>query len=57
MNGLHMYRINAVIGDDIVLHHERGWNGLDAMQRLSKRLINEGQTLFTLSILDKKEVE
>ena len=52
-----MYRLNAVIGDRIVVKHERGWNGLDAMARLSKRLHDEGVHLFTLSILDKREIQ
>ena len=49
-----MYRLNAVIGDRIVVKHERGWNGLDAMARLSRRLHDEGVHLFTLTILETK---
>lgn len=55
--GPSIYRINAIIGDSIQVRHERGWNGLDAMTRLSARLHEEGVHLFTLSILDRKDVQ
>ena len=54
---LSMYRISVAVGGDVVVRHERGWNGKDAMQRLSQRLRGEGHTLYTMSILDSKEIQ
>lgn len=53
---LHIYRVHAVVGNDIYTLHTHGWNGLDALQKIGRRLRSEGHYLYTLSIIDRKEI-
>ena len=52
-----IYRISALIGDRVRTLQVAAWNDEDAMQRAERRLLAEGVSLFTLSILEKKEIQ
>jgi hypothetical protein len=52
-----IYKLSALIGDRTRTLQVAAWNETDAMRRAERRLISEGVHLFTLSILDKKEIQ
>ena len=54
---LKSYKISVRIGRDIVVRHEHGWNGKDAMERLSRKLRDQGHTLYTMTILEQREIQ
>ena len=49
-----MYRLNAVIGNQIRLLYCVGWSMRDVQEKLQARMRSEGHTLYTLSFLDRR---
>ena len=56
MSSLQLYRVNALVGGDIRILRTTGWSNLDALDRVAKRLHAEGHQLFTLNVLDRKDI-
>lgn len=57
MSGLQLYRVSAVVGDRILTLQTTGWHGVDALERVGRRLRAEGHHAYTLSILESKEIQ
>lgn len=51
---MHIYKLSALIGDRVRTLQVAAWNETDAMQRAEQRMLAEGVSLFTLTILEKK---
>ena len=49
-----IYKLSALIGDRVRTLQVAAWNETDAMQRAEQRMLAEGVSLFTLSILERK---
>ena len=51
-----IYKLSALIGNRTRTLQVAAWNETDAMHRAEQRLLAEGVSLFTLSILERREL-
>ena len=49
-----IYKLAALIGNRTRTLQVAAWNKKDAMQRAEQRMLAEGVSLFTLSILERR---
>lgn len=53
---MNIYKLSALIGDRTRTLQVAAWNEKDAMQRAEQRMLAEGVSLFTLTILEKRSL-
>lgn len=51
-----IYKLSALIGNRTRTLQVAAWSETDAMHRAERRLISEGVSLFTLTILERRSL-